>query len=123
MVMNGFARLADAEIFSPVVILVRSRTKRTDLRSSVSPEKALTEIGTLLRSSARRRAVTTISPAEAAIEDAASVAVEEAFGVSNRFSDAVCRSEEHTSELQSLMRISYAGLCLKKKNEERYMLR
>src|SRR3546814_7320151 len=29
--------------------------------------------------------------------------------------DRVCRSEEHTSELQSLMRISYAVLCLKKK--------
>src|SRR3546814_11913667 len=28
-----------------------------------------------------------------------------------------CRSEEHTSELQSLMRISYAVFCLKKKNE------
>src|SRR3546814_7169121 len=27
---------------------------------------------------------------------------------------AVCRSEEHTSELQSLMRISYAVFCLKK---------
>src|SRR3546814_6164329 len=27
------------------------------------------------------------------------------------------RSEEHTSELQSLMRNSYAGLCLKKKKE------
>src|SRR3546814_2396072 len=27
----------------------------------------------------------------------------------------VRRSEEHTSELQSLMRISYAGFCLKKK--------
>src|SRR3546814_10111466 len=26
------------------------------------------------------------------------------------------RSEEHTSELQSLMRLSYAVLCLKKKN-------
>src|SRR3546814_5366888 len=26
----------------------------------------------------------------------------------------VCRSEEHTSELQSLMRISYAVFCLKK---------
>src|SRR3546814_10646655 len=26
------------------------------------------------------------------------------------------RSEEHTSELQSLMRTSYAALCLKKKN-------
>src|SRR3546814_6319558 len=31
--------------------------------------------------------------------------------------DAVPRSEEHTSELQSLMRISYAGFCLKKKKE------
>src|SRR3546814_10262019 len=28
----------------------------------------------------------------------------------------MCRSEEHTSELQSLMRISYAVFCLKKKN-------
>src|SRR3546814_4223678 len=29
---------------------------------------------------------------------------------------APARSEEHTSELQSLMRISYAVFCLKKKN-------
>src|SRR3546814_1401887 len=29
-----------------------------------------------------------------------------------------CRSEEHTSELQSLMRISYAVVCLKKKTKE-----
>src|SRR3546814_4059982 len=32
-----------------------------------------------------------------------------------RLADAV-RSEEHTSELQSLMRTSYAVFCLKKKN-------
>src|SRR3546814_3686758 len=31
------------------------------------------------------------------------------------------RSEEHTSELQSLMRISYAVFCLKKKNEEKHL--
>src|SRR3546814_7286772 len=31
-------------------------------------------------------------------------------------SSADLRSEEHTSELQSLMRISYAVFCLKKKN-------
>src|SRR3546814_9524464 len=31
--------------------------------------------------------------------------------------DAQQRSEEHTSELQSLMRISYAVFCLKKKNK------
>src|SRR3546814_4932897 len=30
--------------------------------------------------------------------------------------DGRLRSEEHTSELQSLMRISYAVFCLKKKN-------
>src|SRR3546814_1858030 len=30
------------------------------------------------------------------------------------------RSEEHTSELQSLMRISYAVFCLKKKNINKY---
>src|SRR3546814_5705002 len=30
--------------------------------------------------------------------------------------DVQARSEEHTSELQSLMRISYAVFCLKKKN-------
>src|SRR3546814_5858042 len=29
---------------------------------------------------------------------------------------AACRSEEHTSELQSLMRTSYAVFCLKKQN-------
>src|SRR3546814_8633924 len=31
---------------------------------------------------------------------------------------ALDRSEEHTSELQSLMRISYAVFCLKKKKEK-----
>src|SRR3546814_7440538 len=31
---------------------------------------------------------------------------------------AVVRSEEHTSELQSLMRISYAVFCLKKKKKK-----
>src|SRR3546814_6234614 len=38
--------------------------------------------------------------------------------VLNRFAGGLIesRSEEHTSELQSLMRISYAVFCLKKKN-------
>src|SRR3546814_10422266 len=43
------------------------------------------------------------------------------LGITNRteweVSDAITRSEEHTSELQSLMRISYAVFCLKKTNE------
>src|SRR3546814_6388625 len=32
-----------------------------------------------------------------------------------RLRDGMARSEEHTSELQALMRISYAVICLKKK--------
>src|SRR3546814_4893022 len=44
----------------------------------------------------------------AMLADQAGLSVEEQSG-------AIERSEEHTSELQSLMRISYAVLCLKKK--------
>src|SRR3546814_4413760 len=41
------------------------------------------------------------------------------FRPSPRQSDVmIVRSEEHTSELQSLMRISYAVFCLKKKKNE-----
>src|SRR3546814_9676335 len=40
-------------------------------------------------------------------------------GSSPRSSPALSRSEEHTSELQSLMRISYAVFCLKKKKTPR----
>src|SRR3546814_3949367 len=39
------------------------------------------------------------------------------FRLSTHIGDVGHRSEEHTSELQSLMRISYAVFCLKKKNQ------
>src|SRR3546814_4022992 len=40
-------------------------------------------------------------------------------GVMNSWTEIIIqRSEEHTSELQSLMRISYAVFCLKKKNKK-----
>src|SRR3546814_1128875 len=37
-----------------------------------------------------------------------------------RGATAIARSEEHTSELQSLMRISYAVFCLKKKTQQKH---
>src|SRR3546814_10726637 len=37
--------------------------------------------------------------------------------------ELVMRSEEHTSELQSLMRISYAVFCLKKKTSQYHITR
>src|SRR3546814_5396247 len=51
------------------------------------------------------------------------VMAETAIGTLWRFSERRCavttmsRSEEHTSELQSLMRISYAVFCLKQKTK------
>src|SRR3546814_4955724 len=56
----------------------------------------------LLRSSALPRSVK-VMPSEAS------------FCTSGTTRNCLARSEEHTSELQSLMRISYAVFCLKKK--------
>src|SRR3546814_2066606 len=44
------------------------------------------------------------------------VGVEARTGYRLTHREGIARSEEHTSELQSLMRISYAVFCLKKKN-------
>src|SRR3546814_4386186 len=44
--------------------------------------------------------------------------VHEREPVGDRLHPATHRSEEHTSELQSLMRISYAVFCLKKKQQQ-----
>src|SRR3546814_5479917 len=47
------------------------------------------------------------------------------FRVQDQYQELVrlasLRSEEHTSELQSLMRTSYAGFCLKKNNKYLYI--
>src|SRR3546814_5610252 len=65
----------------------------------------------------------TASP-EASAARVATVMAERAVGefVVEHLPDALAggdtRSEEHTSELQSLMRISYAVFCLKKKKEQ-----
>src|SRR3546814_6828994 len=39
-----------------------------------------------------------------------------ALAIGELLRQATARSEEHTSELQPLMRISYAGFCMHKKN-------
>src|SRR3546814_3432943 len=44
-----------------------------------------------------------------------------AFNAPRVFLASASRSEEHTSELQSLMRISYAVFCLKKKTNEKHI--
>src|SRR3546814_5216850 len=66
----------------------------------------------------------TVAVATSHMESAKATAAR--YGVAHAFDDPrqlaehpdVDRSEEHTSELQSLMRISYAVFCLKKKNNK-----
>src|SRR3546814_2193261 len=56
---------------------------------------------------------------QAALEAAGGdAALAEELLVSTGYDPASGRSEEHTSELQSLMRISYAVFCLKKKKKK-----
>src|SRR3546814_3995634 len=64
----------------------------------------------LFRSGCARRALRGVGPVHAR-------GVVQRQGPRRRLLDARHRSEEHTSELQSLMRISYAVFCLKKKRK------
>src|SRR3546814_3990381 len=69
---------------------------------------ALVDGTVLFKKGAENKTFVSVLPLIAAPEDAAPKAAK-------KVKKAAPRSEEHTSELQSLMRISYAVLCLKKK--------
>src|SRR3546814_4134715 len=60
---------------------------------------------------------------ERILRDASSALVDDGIGaylIGDAPVETLARSEEHTSELQSLMRISYAVFCLKKKKTNKY---
>src|SRR3546814_6434600 len=68
---------------------------------------------TLFRSPQNRSSTTSNACASSPRAPSTSAAAAEAAARTTK----ACRSEEHTSELQSLMRISYAVFCLKKKQQ------
>src|SRR3546814_10173401 len=68
------------------------------------------------RSSQGRESEIELALAEVMAKATASGPSLAAISFSRRAISSSARSEEHTSELQSLMRISYAVFCLKKKN-------
>src|SRR3546814_9640156 len=81
-----------------------------------------TKTGTLSDGRPRRTAVETFDgfEANAALRIAAALERDSGHPLAHAFADVADappadRSEEHTSELQSLMRISYAVFCLNKK--------
>src|SRR3546814_9677391 len=78
------------------------------------------------RSTTGRRRGTSATPPPAVPSPAADEANHEAHPACSRSSaweQCAVRSEEHTSELQSLMRISYAVFCLKKKHTTTHKIR
>src|SRR3546814_7749454 len=56
-----------------------------------------------------------LAPVHVLLVDHVEGAAQRLVGVADQVEAEALRSEEHTSELQSLMRISYAVFCLKKK--------
>src|SRR3546814_6238370 len=86
-------------LFRSAVSLLDARAKRDEAKRVLSQGRDPTE---------ERRAVERAEALER--QNSFRAATEAWFGLQSR-------SEEHTSELQSLMRISYAVFCLKKKNK------
>src|SRR3546814_3287748 len=70
---------------------------------------------TLFRSQHSLEVAAHRGPTVGAAEHAVGAGVDLPPGAPQHVGEAVDRSEEHTSELQSLIRTSYAVLCLKKK--------
>src|SRR3546814_10318076 len=68
--------------------------------------------------------VTTVNGCDGEVTPVREIAVSAAAALNIDFAtvDVVKRSEEHTSELQSLMRISYAVFCLKNKIYRHYSI-
>src|SRR3546814_5340359 len=58
-----------------------------------------------------------VAPAEIGEAEVDVLRLQHRQGLANEALALDVRSEEHTSELQSLMRISYAVFCLQKKNQ------
>src|SRR3546814_15115153 len=71
---------------------------------------------TLFRSADSVRTLQLVQPALPEISDYHRTDADRAAGLARAARTGASRSEEHTSELQSLMRISYDVLCLHKKN-------
>src|SRR3546814_7373568 len=87
----------------------------TNTRSSARISSAIAS-----RSASRTVVRTSSAPSAScgsAADDVASLAAASVWAADSALAGFAGRSEEHTSELQSLMRISYAVVCLQKKKQ------
>src|SRR3546814_10726903 len=86
-----------------------------DRRQFVLETIAVAERQSCRRLESPERTALDLAAVEQTVKLAQGVARIPGFQIVLRSEQALARSEEHTSELQSLMRISYAVFCLKKK--------
>src|SRR3546814_4792242 len=107
--VDRLARLAEAEA---VASISPDPIRRLAALLPPVPETAATIAARLKLSNAERKR---LAAAQAPIDEATSEALAYRRGANGAVDALLLRSEEHTSELQSLMRISYAVFCLKKK--------
>src|SRR3546814_1385615 len=98
--------------------LAIDRADRGDLGGGAAHEQLIAQIQVFTRHFAldHRDASIACQPHDAIAGEAVEDGRTDGRGMQRTFED---RSEEHTSELQSLMRISYAVFCLKKKKQTR----
>src|SRR3546814_4883294 len=124
MCADVFLRFVDGCVFRGVFFLRIRRPPRSTRTDTLFPYT------TLFRSARRQRDLGLAFGHDRLADQVVEGAVEIAAPVQQRIRRAidlvddglVRRSEEHTSELQSLMRISYAVFCLKKKTTyKKYM--
>src|SRR3546814_219140 len=91
-----------------------------EIDAATSDEERAAEVGDLLFSVVNYARHLSIDP-ETALREAASrfeARFRKVEEIADKPLNGMNRSEEHTSELQSLMRISYAVFCLKKKKKK-----
>src|SRR3546814_2816141 len=101
----------------PYTTLFRSLITTTTLPKGATAMTAIFQVQDVHCASCAKRITTAIQ----AVQPDADVQVEVATGRVTVQPARDARSEEHTSELQSLMRISYAVFCLKKKKNNKYI--
>src|SRR3546814_3208881 len=106
-------RTTRTDTLLPYTTLFRSRPRRAGPRAAGSPDRRLRRLAVF------RFADESPDPADAAGRPRAGAAGPAGIPRPRRPLRRGDRSEEHTSELQSLMRISYAVFCLKKKHTQR----
>src|SRR3546814_7818077 len=100
-----------------VVATSIERMGNTPVKGPLPPWLVRAATGAVVRLSVPRRAD---GPAEITYGNEKAAGADHIFvyGAPGSWLPSLSRSEEHTSELQSLMRLSYAVLCLKNKKQK-----